>query len=217
MKKFQAIVFDMDGLMVDSEPVARKGWEIVLASYGRELDQQTYEQIVGRRLEESAAIVRDTYRLPLSPETLAELKDNEMAQLRAEGLPVMPGLHRLVNCLNERNIPWAVATSSRRSYALEVLAQLGLADSCRAVAGGDEVEHGKPAPDIYLLAAERLAVPPEHCLALEDSVPGGLAAVAAGMILAAIPNGHTKAADFPFADYIFDSLESVIPLVMGNS
>jgi HAD superfamily hydrolase (TIGR01509 family) len=217
MGKFQAIIFDMDGLMVDSEPVARHGWEIVLASYGRELDQITYERMVGRRLEESAAIVIDTYQLPLSRENLAEIKEAAMVKLWAEGLPVMPGLHNLVGYLNDHNIPWGVATSSRRHYALNVLNQLGIASHCRAVAAGNEVSQGKPAPDIYLLAAERLEIDPKLCLALEDSVPGGQAAVAAGMSLAAVPNGHTKAADFPFADYVLDSLNDVIPIVKRNA
>jgi HAD superfamily hydrolase (TIGR01509 family) len=217
MGEFQAIIFDMDGLMVDSEPVARHGWEIVLASYGRELDQITYERMVGRRLEESAAIVIDTYQLPLSRENLAEIKEAAMVKLWAEGLPVMPGLHNLVGYLNDHNIPWGVATSSRRHYALNVLNQLGIASHCRAVAAGNEVSQGKPAPDIYLLAAERLEIDPKLCLALEDSVPGGQAAVAAGMSLAAVPNGHTKAADFPFADYVLDSLNDVIPIVKRNA
>jgi HAD superfamily hydrolase (TIGR01509 family) len=217
MGKFQAIIFDMDGLMVDSEPVARHGWEIVLASYGRELDQITYERMVGRRLEESAAIVIDTFQLPLSRENLAEIKEAAMVKLWAEGLPVMPGLHNLVGYLNDHNIPWGVATSSRRHYALNVLNQLGIASHCRAVAAGNEVSQGKPAPDIYLLAAERLEIDPKLCLALEDSVPGGQAAVAAGMTLAAVPNGHTKAADFPFADYVLDSLNDVIPIVKRNA
>jgi HAD superfamily hydrolase (TIGR01509 family) len=217
MPEIQAIIFDMDGLMVDSEPIARRGWEIVLAKYGRELDQHTYERMVGRRLEESAAIIIETYKLPLSRDNLAQIKEDEMVRLWAEGLPVMPGLHQLVACLNEQSIPWGVATSSRRHYALKVLAQLGLSDTCQAVAAGNEVQRGKPAPDIYLLAAERMNIDPQYCLALEDSVPGGNAAIAAGMTLAAVPNGHTSPADFPFADYIFGSLHDVINLVKRNA
>jgi HAD superfamily hydrolase (TIGR01509 family) len=209
MTKFKAIVFDMDGLMVDSEPIARRGWEIILASFGSALEEHVYEQMVGLRLEDSAKIVQSTYNLPISALDLSQRKEKVMVSLRAAGMPVMPGLHQLVSCLNERNLPWAVATSSRRHYALDVLAQLGLTDHCRAVAAGNEVAQGKPAPDLYLLAAERLNMAPEHCLALEDSVPGGKAAVAAGMTLAAIPNGHTKAADFPFAHYVLDSLNEV--------
>jgi HAD superfamily hydrolase (TIGR01509 family) len=146
-------------------------------------------------------------------EILAELKESQMAKLRAEGLPAMPGLHQLVAYLDDHHIPWAVATSSRRRYALEVLIQLGISESCRAVAAGNEVRHGKPAPDLYLLAAARLNINPQQCLALEDSVPGGKAAIAAGMTLAAVPNGHTRAADFPFAHYVLGSLNEVIPLL----
>ncbi|MFZ0547223.1 MAG: HAD family phosphatase [Candidatus Promineifilaceae bacterium] len=217
MDKFQAIVFDMDGLMVDSEPVARRGWEIILASYGKELDTQTYERMVGLRLEDSAALVADTFGLPITPTELADRKEAVMVRLRAAGLPVMPGLHALTDFLNAQQMPWAVATSSRRQYAFDVLAQLGLAESCQAVAAGNEVSHGKPAPDIYLLAASRLNIAPEHCLALEDSVPGGRAAVAAGMTLAAVPNGHTNSADFPFAHYVLNSLNDAIPLVKRNA
>jgi beta-phosphoglucomutase-like phosphatase (HAD superfamily) len=96
------------------------------------------------------------------------------------------------------------------------LAQLGLTDNCQAVAAGNEVPQGKPAPDIYLLAASRLNISPDHCLALEDSVPGGRAAVSAGMTLAAVPNGHTTPNDFPFAHHIFPSLNEVKTFLMDN-
>jgi beta-phosphoglucomutase-like phosphatase (HAD superfamily) len=109
-----------------------------------------------------------------------------------------------------RQIPWAVATSSPRHHAEIILTQLALADSCRAIAGGDEVRQGKPAPDIYLLAAERLGIAPAHCLALEDSLPGSQAAVAAGMVTVAVPGGDRAAAEFAHADFIFPSLHQVL-------
>jgi HAD superfamily hydrolase (TIGR01509 family) len=217
MNKLQAVILDMDGLMVDSEPIARQAWETVLLSYGRELDGLTYAQMVGLRLEESSELVRDTYHLSVPPVELANQKEKTMAQLRARGLPIMPGLTRLIDFLNGRAVPWAVATSSRRAYALDVLQQIGYSEKCQAIATGDEVKQGKPAPDLYLLVAERLAVLPENCLALEDSVPGGQAALAAGMTLAAVPNGHTTAADFPFAHYVFDSLNGVVELLNSDT
>jgi riboflavin kinase len=87
---------------------------------------------------------------------------------------------------------------------------LGLSESCQTIAAGDEVEKGKPDPDVYLLSAERLDVPPDRCLALEDSLPGCQAAKAAGMVAVAIPNGHTANDDFGFVDYIFGSLLDVV-------
>jgi HAD superfamily hydrolase (TIGR01509 family) len=208
VRKLQAIIFDLDGLMVDSEPLARQAWDEVLADYGHRLDEATVRQIVGRRTRESAQIVRDSYGLLVPAEELAAAKTRRWQIIWQQGLPPMPGLVELQTELAARALPWAVATSSPRAYAVGVLQQLGLADSCGAIAGGDEVTRGKPEPDIYLLAAERLGVAPDACLALEDSVPGARAAQAAGMAVVAIPNG-TPAASFGFADHVLESLHFV--------
>jgi HAD superfamily hydrolase (TIGR01509 family) len=121
----------------------------------------------------------------------------------------MAGLMALQTEIGKRGLPWAVATSSPRHHAQIILEQLGLADACHAIAAGDEVSHGKPAPDIYLLAAERLNTPPQRCLALEDSAPGSQSAIAAGMKVVAIPNPQADKADFAAVHRIFDSLHEV--------
>ena len=207
-RNLQAVIFDLDGLMVDSEPLARQAWDDVLADFGYRLDDTTYYRMVGRRTRESAEIVRDSFRVPLTADELAAAKTRRWQAIWRAGLPPMPGLGELHQELTRRAVRWGVATSSPREYAEGVLAQLGLAASCGAIAGGDEVNLGKPAPDIYLLAAERLGIRPEACLALEDSVPGGQAAQAAGMVVAAVPNGAPASA-FAFADYVFRSLHQV--------
>ena len=205
-----AVVFDMDGLMINSESLARDVWNTVLAEFGCQMDDETHRRMVGRRTEQSAHIVQERFELPVSPAELAARKTRRWESVwRRQELPLMPGLERLHNELARQDIPWGVATSSPREYAEHVVAGLPLAAHCQAIAAGDEVEHGKPAPDIYLLAAERMHVSPERCLALEDSVPGGHAAQAAGMTLAAVPGGTTASADFPFADYVFSSLHEV--------
>lgn len=206
----QAIVFDMDGLMVDTEPLSRIVWQAILADYEQTLTDETYAQMVGRRADESVRLVLENHDLPLTAAELTAIKTERWGACWRQGVPVRPGLHELHEEISRRNIPWAVATSSGRDYALEILAQLGLQPTKGAVAGGDEVTHSKPAPDIYLLAAERLGVPPAQCLALEDSVPGGMAAVAAGMTLAAVPYDSTSPADFPFATGIYASLHQVL-------
>ncbi|VAW34958.1 hydrolase, haloacid dehalogenase-like family [hydrothermal vent metagenome] len=132
------------------------------------------------------------------------------SKIRANGVPTMSGLYTLHAEIGRRQIPWAVATSSPRAHAVEILQQLGLLQQCRAIAGGDEVVDGKPAPDLYLLAAERLGIAPQSCLALEDSGPGSQAAVAAGMTAIAIPNAQTKTADFSHVHYQYDSLREVL-------
>jgi beta-phosphoglucomutase-like phosphatase (HAD superfamily) len=111
--------------------------------------------------------------------------------------------------LQSRQMPWGVATSNRRAFATQVLQQLGLWSTCKSLTTGQDVQHGKPAPDIYLLAAERMTVSPEFCLALEDSVPGAQAARAAGMVTIAIPGSHEEAEAFDFANFVYSSLGDV--------
>ena len=199
--------------MVDTEPLSRRAWAQVIESYGFALDDVVYGRMIGRRFDESAQMALDAYDLPLTLDELMTRKRAIFDGIRAGGVPEMPGLRELHAAIVRRGLPWAVATSSPRRHAQEILAQLALDTSCRAIVGGDEVARGKPAPDIYLLAAERLGVAPANCLALEDSVPGCRAAAQAGMVTAAIPNGETKTAVFPCARYQFDSLHDVVSLL----
>jgi len=195
--------------MVDTEPLARLSWEKALADYDYEYDDAINEQVVGLRREDSAWVILAAADLDISPAEILSLKEAYLVEIMDQGIPVMPGLRRMVNELANRNIPWAVATSSPIGYANVVLEKIGLLPGCRTIASGEEVERGKPEPDVYLLAAERLAIPPGNCLALEDSLLGAQAAVAAGMQTVAVPNGHTVGVDFSFVDYVFDSLIDV--------
>ena len=162
----------MDGLLVDSEPVARQAWEKVVQQYGRILDDETHSRIVGLRLEETSVLLQARLDIPADPTELARKKEAYLAQLSMEGVPPMPGLDELMAELQLRQVPWGVATSNRRAFVTQVLQQLGLWSTCQSLTTGQDVQRGKPAPDIYLLAAERMAIAPEFCLALEDSVPG---------------------------------------------
>jgi HAD superfamily hydrolase (TIGR01509 family) len=209
MPHIQTIIFDMDGLLVDSEPLARRSWEKVIRPYDLTLDDETYSSMIGLRLEESSRLLQSRLSIPADPADLALQKETVLAQLGTEGIPPMPGLRHLMRELQVRQIPWAVATSNRRAFATQVLQQLGLLSVCKTLTTGEEVERGKPAPDIYLLAAERMDVAPERCLALEDSVPGAQAAKAAGMVTIAVPGPHEEAEAFDFADFVYDTLDGV--------
>ncbi len=196
--------------MVDTEPLSHRAWDELLRPFGYQLTNGIIQSIVGTRAEISAALVRDAFDLPLTVDEIIQRRGPIYDSIRAEGVTAMPGLPALHSLIAERNIPWAVATSSPREHANEILTQLGLWPTHGAMACGNEVAAGKPAPDIYLLAAERLGVAPENCLALEDSGPGSKAAVSAGMLTAAIPNAHTRTADFSHAHFVFDSLYDVV-------
>jgi HAD superfamily hydrolase (TIGR01509 family) len=202
-----ALIFDMDGLLVDSEPIAGLAMERFLARRMLDADPDVYVQLLGRRLPEAMAIVQKWYGLE------GELADltNEYGALRLaaikEGLPAMPGAFEIIEWAREHGIPRALATSSMRSHADVGVAAAGITGLFTAEATGDEVENGKPAPDLFLLAAERLGVEPSCCLVFEDAPAGVQAARAAGMEVVWIPNDHTRSVPMPVAqDWRAESL-----------
>jgi beta-phosphoglucomutase-like phosphatase (HAD superfamily) len=180
--KRTAIVFDMDGLMVDTEPLSRQAWDEFLRPYGHSLDDKIISRMVGFRADESTRILLEAFDVPLSVEEIMRRKAAIYDEIRTRGVPVMPGFPELQAAIAERRLPWAVATSSPRRHAEEILGQLGLVGACHAIAGGDEVE---------------------------DSGPGSQAAAAAGMLTVVIPGADMSAVNFSHADYVFSSLHEV--------
>ena len=146
--KRTAVLFDMDGLMVDTEPLARAAWQRVVSPFGLTITDDVYQRMLGRRTVESAQLVLDALPLPLSPAELVERKTAEYLASLDGGVPAMPGLWELLARIDELGLPWAVATSTPRPVAEIVLGKLGVQDRYAALAAGDEVAHGKPAPDI---------------------------------------------------------------------
>lgn len=203
------IIFDMDGLMVDTEPISHQAWQTFLRPYGHQLSQEQIQQLIGLRGDISSVMVKEFFDLPLPAPEIQKQKGAIFTSLRNHDVPIMPGLYTLMDEIKKRNVRWGVGTSSPRQHAIDILKQLDLTAQCQAIAGGDEVAHGKPAPDIYLLAAKRLGVPPQSCLVFEDSAPGSKAAVAAGMRVIAIPNNDTKNSDFSHATAVMRSLNEV--------
>ena len=189
--------------------MARRAWEHVLEDYDRVLDEELYQKMIGLRLEDSSRLVSQTLNIKVEPADLARKEEAKFELIAAEGLPKMLGLDELITRIMDQGIPWAVATSSRLTYARRVLESIGLLDKCQAIASGEEVPRGKPHPDVYLLASRRLGISPEQCLALEDSAPGCQSARAAGMVTVAVPENLHNIADFSCAEYICGSLKDV--------
>ena len=210
MSQLKAIVFDMDGLMVDSEPLSQQAWNEYLRPYGHILTDEIVQTIIGLRADLSTPRIKEIFNLPDPVPTIISKRAALYGTIRARGVPPMPGLLALHEEIARRQIPWGVATSSPRDHAVELLEQLNLLEQCQAITGGNEVTHSKPHPEIYLLAAERLGFAPEDCLALEDSGPGSQAAAAAGMTVIAVPNAQTKTADFSHVHYRYSSLLDVL-------
>ncbi len=205
----RAIIFDLDGLMVDSEPLAKQSWHALLGQYGRVLDEEAMNEIFGLRPVDSAQVIHQRLGLPGTPEQILTQRRQLMWEIiQDKGMRPMPGLHVLLKAIDARGLPRAVATSSGRQYAPMAMRSIGV-DGFAALVTGDDVERGKPAPDIYLAAAAALQVAPAACLALEDSPHGVRAAKAAGMRCVAVPGPMTAELDFSAADWVFPSLAAV--------
>jgi HAD superfamily hydrolase (TIGR01509 family) len=182
-----AVIFDMDGLLLDSEPLYRVTWKAAGLSLGFPIDDEFYERFVGRGNDEAEHLLRERFgdALPLDEFRKRWRRDWD-ERLAASPLARKPGAIELINLLEQRGIPKALATSSPRVLALRCLGDL--ASRFAALAFGDEVSHSKPAPDLFLLASERLGIAAADCLVLEDSEAGVRAARAAGMDVIMVPD-----------------------------
>lgn len=187
-----ALVLDMDGLLVDSETVSGEALRLFLRGHGHEMLPSTLEGALGRRLPEAIAVVAEEYELadPLD-ELVVAYDAMRLEALRGHVVP-MPGAVALLDWAATRELPRALATSSSRRQATVALKEAGLMGRFEVEVTGDEGNFGKPAPDLFLLAAERLAVPPESCVVFEDAPAGLEAAARAGMRRVWVPNAHTR-------------------------
>jgi HAD superfamily hydrolase (TIGR01509 family) len=185
----EAIVFDMDGLMLDTEPLYKHAWQTGCRELGYDLSDTTYTTLVGRQTAACEQVLLDRFG-PAFPLDAFRVHWPSLWRARAatDGIQLKPGLLPLLDFLRSRGIPTAVATSSEAPFAEFSLGRAGLQDTFQTVVTGDQVQRGKPAPDIYLEAARRLGVEPQHCIALEDSEAGAVAASSAGMITLLVPD-----------------------------
>jgi HAD superfamily hydrolase (TIGR01509 family) len=196
MALVKALVLDMDGLLIDSEGASRTGWQLALAEWGLTMSDEEFIPLIGLTLAGDEAVFRERYH-PAPP--FADLYARKLAWMDTiiakVGIPLKPGVPEFLDAAEERGLPLAVATSADRARALYKTSIAGLDGRIPIFACGDEVPRGKPAPDVFALAAQRLGVPPDQCLAFEDSDPGVLAASAAGMRVVIVPDLKPPSAD----------------------
>jgi HAD superfamily hydrolase (TIGR01509 family) len=192
----RAVVFDMDGLLLDTEQLAARAWSEAAAALGVEFDAALALRLVGHNFTDCTALVRAHYAHPYPVDgVLGRWHTTYDAIVERDGVALKAGVHEVLDWLDEARLPRAVATSTRRARAESKLAHAGLLRRFDALVGGDEVARGKPAPDLPLEAARRLAVAPGDCVVLEDSNPGVRAALAAGMTVFMVPDLVSPAED----------------------
>jgi HAD superfamily hydrolase (TIGR01509 family) len=183
-----AVVFDMDGLLLDTEALYRTAIMGASAELGFPMDDELHLSLVGCPLDANRLQLERAFGPAFPFEAYGTTYRGKFAALAVDGIPTRPGAPELLAYLAEAGLPMAVATSTGRATALKHLAQAGFLDRFQAVVARDDVSRGKPDPEVFLTAAQRLGVEPGLCLALEDSHNGVRAASGAGMMTVMVPD-----------------------------
>ncbi len=187
--RIRAAIFDMDGLMLDTEPIYRRAWTLAIADCGFTLEASQYEQLVGRSNDDCDRFMAEQFGSDYPVERCRELRDRYWRlHIAEDGIPLKSGLYDLLDYLDRCQIPTAIATASLRSEAALSIANSGIGKRFRYSTAGDEVARNKPAPDIYIETARKLKVEPYQCLVFEDSNAGATAAIRAGAIAIVVPD-----------------------------
>lgn len=213
MTAFQAVIFDMDGVLTDSEPRHLRALNRLLSEFGIELTPQHYTSLTGHSGIYTWRWLSEHFRIPATFDEWRDRYDPIIVSLLSEPAETLPGVRELMAEVRRRNLRMGVASTSRTSWVAAALGSLGIRDRFDAIVTGDMVEHGKPAPDIYLLAAAQLDVPPESCLVIEDSAPGIESAKAAGMFVVQLRATPQAAPPLATADLVIDDLHE-FPLTL---
>jgi len=213
----RAVVFDLDGVLIDSEPVWEEVRRAFVADHGGQWRPDTQDRLMGMSTEEWAEYLGGELIGGLNAEYVAYEVVDRMSRRYAEKLPLMPGATEAVRRLAE---DWTLGLSSSSPRALIdlVLGRIGVASLFKATVSTEEVDRGKPAPDGYLSVARKIEVPPELCAAIEDSSNGLRSASAAGMRVIAVPHPRYPPAPdaLALAAYVAKGLDDVTPAVVSN-
>lgn len=215
IEKIKAVIFDMDGLMVDSERLGHEGWQKAGKEFGYTISDAAYFQVTGRTIRDAEIVFKKIFGDDFPFWEIRDQRVKMEYQYYDEfGIPLKPGLLELLTLLESKSIPKAVATSSGHKAADFKLVTANLKERFNAVVSGDQVENGKPAPDIFLRAANLLNISPGDCLVLEDSEAGVKSAHAAGMTPIMVPDLKPPSKEIrQIAFHVADSLHDVRELL----
>ncbi len=202
----KVVIFDMDGLMFDTESAYSVLHKKMFSERGKIFTDKIKWRLMGKRAHEVMEIIGKELGTGETTVDLLKKQDEELIELYKTSVAKLHGLDELIVFLNEKQIRKCIGTSSRRFLVDILLERHGLRDEFEFVVSGDQVNSGKPDPEIYNLCVSKLGVSPAECLVLEDSLNGIKAGLAAGCLTCAIPSEFTKNEDFTIANLICESL-----------
>jgi len=213
---YKAAIFDMDGLLIDSERPIRDAWLLAARRNNIAFIEADYLQLVGRNEADTNAILGKIFDETFPVEEMRRHVAALLSESAAHGYAVKPGAVELLCWLRAREVPCGVASSTHGTEVRRRLDQSGLLEFFNAICSGDEVARGKPGPEVFLLAGQRLGIKPEDCLVFEDSEHGAIGALAAGMSAVMVPDLKSPGTDLR-ADCVavLQSLEQALPLCAG--
>jgi HAD superfamily hydrolase (TIGR01509 family) len=206
----EAIIFDMDGVLVDSEYTYFQSKSQILSEAGHEVEDSYHFQFMGTTSDYMWEKMKQEFSLPLSvAEYIQQMTALRQAMIKRDGIRVIPHVQEFVKGLSQAGLKLAVASSSSLAEIKVNLAEIGLSEYFSEVVSTEEVEHSKPAPDVYLAAAERIGIMPENCLGIEDTKNGSGAVRNAVMVCVGFANPAFPKQDLAFADRVVSSFSEL--------
>lgn len=196
----KALIFDMDGLMIDSERLYFAAEKDIAEAFGKQVQVETLWKMMGRKPIEGIRIFVEDLGIPASPEEVLQMRHEAMLQKMKTDLVAMPGLQHIIDRFFP-HLKLAIATGAPAVYMDITLDSLRLRDKFTVLQASDEIVNGKPDPEIYLETCNKLNLDPSACVVLEDSSNGALAGKRAGCYCVAVPNEYTDKQNFEFADF----------------
>lgn len=214
----KAVAFDLDGLMFNTEEIFNLTGRELVRRRGKEMTPEVLSRMMGRRPNEAFAIMIEMLELSDTMDVLRAESDTIFREIFDVRLAPMPGLHELLEHIEVHQLPKGVATSSPRLYLDGILERFALTERFLMTLTAEDVTHGKPHPEIYLTAAQKLGVQPHEMMVLEDSEAGTMAAAAAGAYVVSVPHEYSRSHDFARASYIATCLNDphVMQLITGG-
>jgi HAD superfamily hydrolase (TIGR01509 family) len=215
MSLIKAIIFDMDGLIIDSERLYFQAERMIAARFNKVVQDTTLGKMMGRTPIEGMDIFVKDLGLPVNPQDVLIMRTDLMRNLLNKDLVIMPGFFHILGTFQNR-LDFAVCTGAQREFLDLVVNRLCIRDRFRVFQTSEGIDIGKPDPEIFLETCRKLGTPPQKkCIVLEDSSNGALAGRRAGCIVIAVPSEYTKGQDFSFIDLVAADLYEAAKII-GN-